>query len=117
MVSMGVLSFGSKSPPLGLEVAGVVRRIGSNVRHVAVGDRVCAVATEGCFSTSALFMASLVVKIPDSLDFEEAATMPSCFTTAVQSLIDVGQLVKGQVSFGASSSSLKCSYLYTLALC
>lgn len=95
---MGVLSFGSKSVPLGLELAGVVRRVGSNVRHVAIGDRVCAVAVEGCFTTNAILVAPLVHKIPDDLGFEEAATMPGCFTTAVQSLIDVGQLQKGQVS-------------------
>ena len=98
MISKGILSFGSKSAPFGLEVSGTVRRIGSNVRNVCVGDRVCAVAVEGCFSTNAILAAPLVIKIPKELSFEEAATMPGCFTTAVQALMDVGQLEKSQVS-------------------
>ena len=102
MISKGILSFASKIAPLGLEVAGIVRRIGSNVRHVAVGDRVCAGAPEGCFSTNAILTAPLVIKMPDSLSFDEAATMPGCFTTAIQALIDVGQLEKGQVSNSSS---------------
>ena len=42
-------------------------------------------------------MDPLVIKIPNDLSFEQAATMPACYTPAVQSLIDVGQLEKGQV--------------------
>ena len=95
---MGVISFGDKVVPLGVELSGIVRRVGSNVRSVAVGDRVLAVAFDGCFTTKALILAPLAVKIPDEMSFEEAATMPGCFVTAVQSLIDIGQLEKGQVS-------------------
>ena len=95
MVSMGVLKFG-KNPPLGLEITGVVKRVGSNVKHVKAGDRVCGVATDGCFTTHAILLDDLVVKIPDSLDFVAGATMPACYTTALQAIIDVGQLQKGQ---------------------
>ena len=94
---MGVLSFGSDRRPLGLELAGVVRRVGADVHNVAVGDRVCAVAPGGCFATLTAIIAPLVVKIPDNLSFTDAATMPGCFTTAVQSLLHVGQLNKGHV--------------------
>lgn len=98
-MSMGVLTFGTKSVPLGLELAGVVSRVGPNVRNVSVGDRVVGVAVEGCFSTHAILLDSLVAEIPDDLGFEEAATMPACYTTAVQSLIDVGQMERGQVYY------------------
>ena len=97
MVSMGVLTFGSKSVPLGLELAGIVSRVGQNVRSVSIGDRVAGVAVEGCFSTHSILLDSLVIKIPSDLGFEQAATMPACYTTAVQSLIDVARLEKGQV--------------------
>ena len=96
MVSMGVLTFGSTSVPLGLELTGVVSRVGPQVRNVAAGDRVVGVAVEGCFSTNAILLDSLVVKIPNDLGFEEGATMAACYTTAVQALIDVGQMEKGQ---------------------
>ena len=95
--SMGVLSMGSKPVPLGLELAGVVQRIGANVSHVKPGDRIFGLATEGCFSTSAIMRSSLVSKIPDGLSFEDAATMPLCYSTAIQALINVGQTEAGQV--------------------
>ena len=74
------------------------------MQNVAVGDRVIAVAADGCFTTNAVVLAPLLVKIPDDLSFAEAATMPACFATAVQSLIDAGQLEKGQVSNKLPSS-------------
>ena len=97
MVSMGVLSFGFKSAPLGLELSGVVRKVGANVRHIKPGDRVCGLATEGCFSTRVVLAGSTVKKIPDSLSFEDAATMTTCYTTAVQALVNVAQLEADQV--------------------
>ncbi|EHK97193.1 putative Phthiocerol synthesis polyketide synthase type I PpsC [Glarea lozoyensis 74030] len=96
MVAMGVLKFGSKSVSLGLELTGVVSKVGADVKNVVVGDHVCGVAMEGCFSTRAILLSSLVVRIPDSLGFEEGATMPACYTTAVQALLDVGQMKSGQ---------------------
>lgn len=97
MVSMGMLKFGSKNVPLGVELAGIVSRVGSQVRSVSVGDRVFGVAVDGCFSTHVLLLDSLVFEIPKHLSFEEASTMPACYTTAVLALIDVGQMEKGQV--------------------
>ena len=102
MASMGVISFGSKNIPLGIELAGVVRRVASNVRNVAIGDRVFAVANDGCFTTNAVLHAPLVIKIPDNLSFDEAATMAGGFATALQALVDVGQLEKGQVRASAA---------------
>lgn len=52
MVSMGVLTFGSKSVLLGLELIGVVSRVGPNVRNMAVNDRVVGVAVEGRMQSS-----------------------------------------------------------------
>ncbi|KAL7916747.1 putative polyketide synthase [Trichoderma velutinum] len=97
MVAMGVLKFGDgQGAPLGIEMTGIVSRVGAKVNTVAVGDRVCGVAMEGCFSTHSILLDTLVMKIPDSLSFEEGATMPACYTTAVQALLDVGQLSEGQ---------------------
>ncbi|KAK3687394.1 KR domain-containing protein [Podospora appendiculata] len=96
MVAMGVLTFGDTGAALGMEVSGVVSRVGPRVNNVAVGDRVCGVAMEGCFATHAVLLDDLVRKIPDNLSFEDGAAMPVCYTTAVQALFDVGQLAKGQ---------------------
>ncbi|KAF2179542.1 hypothetical protein K469DRAFT_693922 [Zopfia rhizophila CBS 207.26] len=97
MVSMGVLKFG-KTPSPDLEITGIVNRVGSKVNHVKVGDRFCGVATDGWFTTHAILLDSLIAKIPETLDFTAGATMPACYTTAVQALIDVNQLQQGQTA-------------------
>ena len=101
---MGVISPEQGKVDLGLEAAGIVSRVGRGVHRLVEGDRVFALAPSGCFSTRAVLPASLCVNIPDSLSFEEAATMPICFATAIQSLINVGQAEKGQVSINSYHS-------------
>ncbi|KAG8162941.1 hypothetical protein KVR01_007419 [Diaporthe batatas] len=105
MVAMGVLKFGTgdKDAPIGLEITGVVSRVGSQVSEIAIGDRICGVAVEGCFSTHVVLLDTLVLKLPDELSFEEGATMPACYTTAVHALIEVGQLKRNQTLLVHSS--------------
>src|ERR1700753_3458925 len=93
---MGVLRGGKDDIPLGLEVAGVVRKVGADVRDVSVGDRVLAMPPSACAKTAVVVPSSLVQHIPDNLSFKDAATMPICYSTAIESLINLGQLEKGQ---------------------
>ncbi|EOD49628.1 putative polyketide synthase protein [Neofusicoccum parvum UCRNP2] len=93
LVAMGVVE-GIK-PGLGIECAGVVRAVGAGVRGLGVGDRVVAF-DHACFSTSFAVRADLVAKMPEGLSFEDAASMPCVFTTAIHALINVGGLSKGQ---------------------
>ncbi|KAJ4328105.1 hypothetical protein N0V84_001473 [Fusarium piperis] len=78
-----------------LDVSGLVLGVGSNVEGLAVGDRVLAAATDCSIRTKMICSKSLVRKIPQSLAFEDAVAMVP-FTTALESLINVGQLQKGQ---------------------
>ena len=80
-----------------IEAQGVVRRIGTEVKNLQVGDRV-AMVDRGVFSTTVITLEILCAKIPDSLDFDEASTMFFPFATAMHSLMTVGGLEKGQVS-------------------
>lgn len=80
----------------GLEGAGVVRRTGSQVKTLRVGDRV-AVVEHNMFATTVNTLEVLCVKIPDDLGFNEASTMFFPYITAMHSLMDVGGLEKGQV--------------------
>ena len=96
VLAMGIISSDSETVPLGLETSGTISRIGSSESDLNIGDRVFAIAPNGCITTSAVIPASLVVKIPANLSFEEAATMPICFATAIHSLMDVGQVEPGQ---------------------
>ena len=80
----------------GLEAAGVVRRVGSQVKTLHVGDRV-AVVEHNTFATTITTLEVLCVQIPDDLSFYEASTMFFPYITAMHSLMDVGGLVKNQV--------------------
>jgi NADPH:quinone reductase-like Zn-dependent oxidoreductase len=94
---MGVISAGPGDDiPLGLEISGSISRVGSNIEHLAVGDRVIALSPGGCAATSTILPAAVCTKIPAKLSFEDAATLPICYATAYQSLVKVGQLEEGQ---------------------
>lgn len=82
---------------IGLEASGVVRKIGPAVKNLKVGDRVMNTG-RGHFGSTSVGEEIVWEKIPDSLGFEQAATMPCVYATAIYSLIDIGQLRKGQVS-------------------
>lgn len=79
---------------LGLEASGVVRQTGPNTKELTPGDRVF-VFGGGCFSTGIIISEKLCVKIPESLSFEDAATMPCVFSTVIHGLLDVGRLSEG----------------------
>ena len=92
---MGVVE-GTK-PGLGLEGSGIVRRVGSAVRGLSVGDRVI-VFDHGCFSTRLILPSKLCAKIPSDLSFEEAATLPCVYSTVIHALLTLGSLKKDNVS-------------------
>ncbi len=61
---------------LGLEGAGRVVAVGPGVANVAVGDRVgYATGPLGAYASARLFPAERLVKLPDSLGFDEAAAV------------------------------------------
>lgn len=57
----------------GQEAAGVVTEIGSEVTNVQPGDRVAYTSALGSYAEYAAVPANRLVKIPDELDFEQAA--------------------------------------------
>jgi NADPH:quinone reductase-like Zn-dependent oxidoreductase len=95
LIALGVVEVPKAG--LGLEAAGIIRSIGPEVTDLSVGDRVILLGT-GCFSTSTTVSEQLCAKMPDDLSFEDGATMPCVYGTAIYSLIEVGRLEKGQVS-------------------
>lgn len=105
LLAMGILRYGpaSEGVPLGIDTTGVIRRVGPNVSNVAVGDRIFALAPHGCITDRLVLPSSLAVRLPYDLTFEDAATMPCCFATAIYSLLNVGGMMKGQVNFSLLS--------------
>ncbi|OTA83804.1 hypothetical protein M434DRAFT_400620 [Hypoxylon sp. CO27-5] len=96
VLARGIIESGTPGRiPLGYELSGVIRKVGSAVTNLAPGDRVMALCN-GCLATRNVAPAEIVMKIPDDLSFESAATIPVCFGTVIYSLIDIGRLEQGQ---------------------
>ncbi|KAF8850740.1 hypothetical protein BDZ45DRAFT_184816 [Acephala macrosclerotiorum] len=82
---------------LGAEGAGIVTRIGADVKNVNVADRVVLLASlTGCFSTFARTKEACVAGIPDEITFEKAAGMPVIYCTALYCLVDIARLQRGE---------------------
>ena len=61
---------------LGMEGAGVVEAVGSGVNHVKPGDRVAyAGRPPGAYAEARVMPASVLVKLPENIDFETGAAM------------------------------------------
>jgi NADPH:quinone reductase-like Zn-dependent oxidoreductase len=94
LCAQGLLN--ARKEGLGLEGSGVVDRVGPQSPLIP-GQRVLFM-NSGCFATKFVTSSLLCALIPDTLGFEEAATMPCVYTTAIHSLLTIGQLKKDQVS-------------------
>ncbi|XXH03512.1 hypothetical protein Hte_009917 [Hypoxylon texense] len=75
--------------------SGIIVRVGRGVTNVNVGDMVCAL-TDGHLGTHSFVSANSVVKIPDNMDFEDAAMVPSAFGAAFYALLQVASLRKSE---------------------
>ena len=80
---------------LGLECAGEVVAVGEGVTHLQVGDAVFGLA-KGSFADYVTALADWFVLKPDTLTFEESATITGAFITAYYSLIHRGKLKAGE---------------------
>lgn len=78
----------------GCDAAGVVDKLGPDVTHVKVGDRVCTSVmgmnplkpTVGAFAEYTTALYTLLLKLPPSMSFEQGASLPTSFFTAGLSL-------------------------------
>ncbi|ROT42957.1 hypothetical protein SODALDRAFT_288666 [Sodiomyces alkalinus F11] len=80
---------------LGGSASGRITAVGPDVKEFAVGDRVIGLGS-GSFSSHLRTSEALVEKIPDSISFEEAATLPAEYATALAALHNAGNLQTGQ---------------------
>ena len=87
---------------LGSELAGIVEACGGGVTRFAEGDRVFARVdkdTLGAFAEHACVREDFAAKMPVSLDFVAAASMPLAGLTALQALRDELRVERGQRIF------------------
>src|SRR5699024_6067394 len=69
------------SPILGVEVAGVVEKIGEGIKF-GVGTKVMGLVNGGAYAQYVVMPANRAIVIPEHLSFEEAAAIPEVFLTA-----------------------------------
>ncbi|WP_116127375.1 NAD(P)H-quinone oxidoreductase [Lewinella sp. IMCC34183] len=74
------------NPILGLEVAGTVIEVGSDVKGFEVGDNVCALVNGGGYAQQIAVDYRMLLKLPENLSFTKAAAIPEVFLTAYQAL-------------------------------
>lgn len=79
----------------GVECAGIITKIGKSAHHLKVGDRVCALAPSS-FASRARAPQSLVSIMPDDMDFETGASIPSVFTTAYYCIHHAARVQKNE---------------------
>ncbi|WKJ91829.1 NAD(P)H-quinone oxidoreductase [Methylomonas montana] len=80
------------SPIPGLEVAGDIVEMGSEVTGFKIGDSVCALLTGGGYAEYCLASASCCLPIPKGLSYIQAAGLPETFFTVWSNLFDRAQL-------------------------
>ena len=60
---------------IGMEAAGIVKEVGSNVSNFSVGDKVAyAAAPLGAYSTHRNYTSKNIVKVPDDIDLEQISS-------------------------------------------
>ena len=109
----------------GMEVAGNVLQVGKNATKFKVGDAVYGDISNFGFGSFAEFLCidekALALK-PDSMGFEEAASIPHAAMLALQGLRDVGQLKDRQKILinggggGVGSFGIQIAKLYNVAV-
>lgn len=87
--------FRPKDTSMGVDVAGRVERVGSNVTEFQPGDAVFGVV-QGAFAEYVCAAEHKLALKPDNISFEAAAAVPVAALTALQGLRDKGQIQAGQ---------------------
>lgn len=96
-----------ESPIMGLEMAGVVEKVGTEVAQWQVGDHVCGLLGGGGYAEMCVTHEDMVFRLPKKLSFEEGAAIPEVFLTAFQALHWLAKVEAGeQVLIHAGASGV-----------
>lgn len=80
----------------GLEVAGIINKVGNGVSDFEEGDHVCALLSGGGYAEYVTVPALQCLPFPKGLSFEEAASLPETFFTVWNNIFDIGQFREGE---------------------
>lgn len=84
------------SPLLGLECAGIVTELGTNVVGWKPGDRAMALLPGGGYAEEVVVHAGSAMHVPHALTDEEAAAIPEVFLTAFLNLFLLARVREGE---------------------
>jgi NADPH:quinone reductase len=79
-----------------MELAGIVKEIGSGVRGARIGDRVIAAPGRGGFAQECVVAADRLSPLPSGMDFETGAALLLTYCTSLHALKDCGNLQRGE---------------------
>jgi NADPH:quinone reductase-like Zn-dependent oxidoreductase len=88
---------GIPKPPFipGIEVSGIITKVGENVRKWRRGDRVIAFTHLGGYAECAVVKQEQLFSLPKRMNFEEGAAFSVAYLTAYHGLLTLGHAHKG----------------------
>ncbi|KFA70061.1 Atr6 [Stachybotrys chlorohalonatus IBT 40285] len=101
------------STRLGYGGAGIVTRTGDSITDIRAGQRV-ALFHGGCVANRIVVARQVVFSVPDTMTFEDAATLPTAFVPAIYSIYHLAQLRQGQrvlIHSAANAVGIACVQL------
>lgn len=90
---------------MGLEIAGEIIKIGTEVTDWNIGDKVCALLGGGGYAEYVAVKHNMLMPIPGGITMEEAAALPEAYATSYLNLFMEGHLEKGQTAFIPAGAS------------
>lgn len=84
------------TPVPGLEVAGEVVAVGSDVTKFQVGDKVCGLTNGGGYAEYCVVPESQTIAIPQGVSFVQAAAIPETFFTVWANVFQMGNAKAGE---------------------
>jgi putative PIG3 family NAD(P)H quinone oxidoreductase len=87
---------GSPADIPGMEIAGEVDALGTDVTELAPGDRVFGIVGGGGYAEELVVHARALTRMPAEMSFTDAAAVPEAFITAYDGIVDQGGLGAGE---------------------
>lgn len=81
---------------IGMECAGTIESVGAGVEGWRVGDRVCALISDGAYAEKVAAPVAQVMRIPDGIEWANAAALPEAAATVWSNVLDIAGLVTGE---------------------
>lgn len=81
---------------LGMELAGIVDKMGDSVNNLTLGDRVAVYSGQGGLAQCGVFDADRAIRLPDAMSFEDAAALQVAYITSHMALDHRARLKPGE---------------------